>query len=149
KGLRWEVVQAKDTIDPNSAHYNQKSHLAKTIRFDENGQFAWGDLPPGGEGACAHSNKNMTCISCHSSWNPSCYGCHLPQKANKKAPALHNEGDVSRNYINYNWQTLRDDVFMIGRDGVVTGNRINPTRSSCAVHVGSYNLNRESIYYQQ
>ena len=64
-------------------------------------------------------------------------------------PSLHNEGDVSRNYVSYNFQTLRDDVFMLARDGHVTGNRVNPARSSCAIHVGSYNQNRESIYVQQ
>jgi hypothetical protein len=64
-------------------------------------------------------------------------------------PALHNEGDVSRNYVSYNFQTLRDDVFMLARDGDVTANRIGPARSSCAVHVGSYNALRESIYVQQ
>ena len=98
---------------------------------------------------CAHQNEQMSCIACHSSWNPSCFGCHLPQKANKKMPNLHNEGDVSRNYVAYNFQTLRDDVFMLARDGNVTGNRIGPARSSCAIHVGSYNANRESIYVQQ
>jgi hypothetical protein len=64
-------------------------------------------------------------------------------------PQLHNEGDVTRNYVSYNFQTLRDDVFMLARDGDVTGNRIGPARSSCAIHVGSYNANRESIYVQQ
>ncbi len=38
---------------------------------------------------------------------------------------------------------------MLARDGNVTGNRIGPARSSCAIHVGSYNGNRESIYVQQ
>src|SRR5438067_1276663 len=89
------------------------------------------------------------CIACHSSWNPSCFGCHLLQKANRKLPALHNEGDVTRNLVNYNFQTLRDDVYMLGRDGLVTGNRIGPARSSCAIHVSSYNNNREDIYHQQ
>jgi hypothetical protein len=147
--LAWEVVQTVDTIDPASEHYNEKSHLAKTARFDSSGQIVWGSLPPGGESACAHSSKNMTCIACHSSWNPSCFGCHLPQKANKKMPALHNEGEISRNYVSYNFQTLRDDVFMLARDGDVTGNRIGPARSSCAIHVGSYNTLREAIYVQQ
>jgi hypothetical protein len=64
-------------------------------------------------------------------------------------PALHNEGDVARNYVSYNFQTLRDDVFMLARDGDVTGNRIGPARSSCAIHVGSYNALREAIYVQQ
>ena len=91
----------------------------------------------------------MSCIACHSAWNPSCFGCHLPQRANKKMPQLHNEGDVTRNYVSYNFQTLRDDVFMLARDGNATANRIGPARSSCAIHVGSYNANRESIYVQQ
>ncbi len=38
---------------------------------------------------------------------------------------------------------------MLAHDGDVTGNRIGPARSSCAIHVGSYNANRESIYVQQ
>ncbi len=152
--LSWEVVQTVDTLDPTSRHYNEKSRLAKTVRFEADGRMAWGDLPRGPDGkasedACAHADSNMSCIACHSSWNPSCYGCHLPQKANMKMPELHNAGDVSRNYVSYNFQTLREDVFMLARDGDVTRNRINPARSSCAIHVGSYNANRESIYVQQ
>jgi hypothetical protein len=149
--LTWEIVQTKDTIDSKSPHYNAKSALAKTVRF-EGDRMVWGDVPGGGKKgdcACAHSNANMTCAACHSSWNPSCYGCHLPQKANVKSPQTHNEGDVTRNYVAYNFQTLRDEVFMLARDGLVTGNKINPARSSCAIHVGSYNANRESIYVQQ
>ena len=38
---------------------------------------------------------------------------------------------------------------MLARDGNATGNRIGPARSSCAIHVGSYNANREAIYVQQ
>ncbi len=144
KDLRWEVVQTKDTIDKNHPRYNAKAALAKTVRF-EGDALAWGDSPE----KCAHQNKNMHCIACHSSWNPSCYGCHLPQKANQKAPMLHGDGEVTRNYTAYNFQTLRDDVYMLARDGDVTGNRIGPARSSCAIHVGSYNNNRESIYVQQ
>jgi hypothetical protein len=111
--------------------------------------MVWGDLPPEGEKGCAHANCNMSCIACHSSWNTSCYGCHLPQKVNLKMPALHNEGDVTRNYISYGLQTLREDVFMLAHDGDATGNRIGPARSSCAIHVSSYNQNREEIYTQQ
>ena len=33
--LAWEVVQTADTIDPRAKHYNEKSQLAKTVRFDE------------------------------------------------------------------------------------------------------------------
>jgi hypothetical protein len=146
--LEWEITQTIDTINPASKHYNERARLAKTVRF-EGDELVWGDIPPGGEDRMAHCNKQMSCIACHSSWNPSCFGCHLPQRANKKMPQLHNEGDVTRNYVSYNFQTLRDDVFMLARDGDVTGNRIGPARSSCAIHVGSYNANRESIYVQQ
>ncbi len=147
-GLRWRCVQTADTTIPGDRDYNQKSHIAKTVRF-ENGEIVWGDLPGGDDERCAHANSEMSCIACHSSWNPSCYGCHLPQKANMKMPELHNGGDVSRNYISYNWQTLRDDVFMLGRDGDVTGNRINPSRSSCAIHVSSSDAQRQGIYVLQ
>jgi hypothetical protein len=148
RDLSWEITQVADTIDPRSDHYNQRAHLAKTVRF-ENDKMVWGNLPSGGENACAHASPKMSCIACHSSWNPSCFGCHLPQRANRKMPQLHNEGDITRNYVSYNFQTLRDDVFMLARDGNATANRIGPARSSCAVHVGSYNVNRESIYVQQ
>jgi hypothetical protein len=151
--LTWEIVQTCDTINPNSEHYSDKAALAKTVRW-EGDKLVWGNVPKQtkegvDDSGCAHSNKNMTCITCHSSWNPSCYGCHLPQRANIKMPQLHNEGDVTRNYTAYNWQTLRDDVFMLARDGDTTGNRINPSRSSCAIHVSSFNNLREQIYVQQ
>ncbi|MGL5097860.1 MAG: hypothetical protein ACRDD1_19900, partial [Planctomycetia bacterium] len=149
--LTWESTQVADTIDPTNrnGHFNAKSALAKTVRFNEENKLVWGSLPESGTKTCAHRNEAMTCITCHSAWNPTCIGCHLPQKANKKLPSLHNEGDVSRNFVSYNFQTLRDDVYMIAKDGDATGNRINPARSSCAVHVGSYNANRESIYTLQ
>ena len=142
--------RSTDTIDPGASRTTtSKSHLAKTVRFERRRQDRLGRRARGERKRCAHANENMSCIACHSSWNPSCFGCHLPQKANMKMPSLHNEGDVTRNYVAYNFQTLRDDVFMLARDGNVTGNRIGPARSSCAIHVGSYNDNRESIYVQQ
>ncbi len=155
--LSWRVTQTLDTITPSHPDYNALSALSKTVRFDvKDGKydFAWGDIPLGENGKpddkkCAHAIHNMNCITCHSAWNPSCFGCHLPQKANMKKPDLHNEGDMSRNYTAYCFQTLRDDVYMIARDGNTTGNRINPVRSACAIHVSSYNSQRESIYYQQ
>ncbi|HMC09772.1 MAG TPA: hypothetical protein VKH44_00720, partial [Pirellulaceae bacterium] len=151
-GKEWEVKQTANTIRPDHADYNAKSHAAKTVRWDA-GSLLWGGQPDpderiGGQ-QCTHQNRNMSCIACHSSWNQSCFGCHLPQRANKKEPNLHNEGDLSKNLVSYNFQTLRDDVYMLARDGLVTGNRIGPARSSCAIHVSSYNNNRENIYHQQ
>jgi hypothetical protein len=144
---QWEVPQVIDTVTPGHPRYNQKSHLAKTVRFEQD-KLVWGQRPDR-PSDCAHDNGKMSCVACHSSWNTSCYGCHLPQRANMKMPSLHNEGDISRNYVSYNFQTLRDEVYMLAKDGTVTGNRIMPSRSACAIHVGSYNQNRESIYVQQ
>ncbi|MFO0871174.1 MAG: hypothetical protein U0935_19800 [Pirellulales bacterium] len=164
EGREWRIVQTKDSIDPARSEYNPRSHQAKTVRWELNSreelQLVWGGRVAGEAGLgtgrehvagvkCAHQSDNISCIACHSAWNPSCFGCHLPQKANRKMPNLHNEGDVSRNRTAYNFQTLRDDVFMLARDGNVTGQRVNPARSSCAIHVTSYNNNRESIYGQQ
>ncbi len=64
-------------------------------------------------------------------------------------PNRHNEGGNTRNFTQYNFQVLRDDIFMLGRDGTVTGNRVAPVRSSSAVLVSSQNQNREWIYSQQ
>ncbi|MCC6510215.1 MAG: hypothetical protein IT423_14005 [Pirellulaceae bacterium] len=147
--LTWEITQTADTVRPDNPNYNPRSHAAKSARLGADGKVEWGGTTQADFDNCRHSDKNMSCISCHSSWNPSCFGCHLPQKANIKSPELHNMGDVSRNRTSYNFQTLRDDVFMLARDGDVTGNRIGPARSSCAIHVSSYNSNRESIYAQQ
>jgi len=69
--------------------------------------------------------------------------------ANQRMPMLHNEGLTTRNYTSYNFQILRDDIYMLGVDGTVTGNRIAPVRSACAVLVSSQNADRDWGYYQQ
>ena len=91
----------------------------------------------------------MTCYACHTSWTPTCFGCHLQMTANAKRPMLHNEGLMTKNYTSYNFQVLRDDAYFLGVDGTVTGHRIAPARSSCAVLVSSQNANREWLYYTQ
>jgi hypothetical protein len=141
----WEVVQVVDTITPGNPHYNEKSRLAKTIQKDGT---TWGSVP-GDESTLAHSNERMTCYACHTSWTTSCFGCHLPMSANRKLPMLHNEGQTTRNYTAYNFEVLRDDIYMLGVDGTVTKHRIAPTRSTCAVVVSSQNANRDWIYYMQ
>jgi Zn finger protein HypA/HybF involved in hydrogenase expression len=146
QGKVWEVVQVMDSITPGNSHYNEKARLAKTILKDGK---TWG-AAPADESKLAHANSRMTCYTCHLSWTPSCFGCHLKQQANQKRPMLHNEGEADlRNWTSYNFQTLRDDVFMLGRDGAVTGRRFAPVRSACAVVVSSQNANREWIYSQQ
>jgi hypothetical protein len=148
QGRWWRVKQTADTINPNAPHpedYSLKSRYAKTMRTDN---ATWGDVPADDK-QLAHRDSNMTCFACHSSWMTSCFGCHLSMQANRKMPNRHNEGGDTRNFTTYNYQVLRDDVFMLGRDGTVTGNRIAPVRSSSAVLVSSQNQNREWIYSQQ
>ena len=145
KDEQWEVVQVIDSITPGNAHYSEKSRLAKTIQKDGN---TWGSAE-GDQSQLAHPNNRMTCYACHSSWAPSCYGCHLSMTANQKMPMLHNEGLTTRNWTSYDFQVLRDDVFSLAIDGTVTGHRVAPVRSACAVLVSSQNNNRDWIYYQQ
>lgn len=141
----WEIVQVTDSITPGNPHYNEKSRLAKTILKD-GATLGDGDTE---ESRLAHSNERMTCYACHTSWTTSCFGCHLPMKANAKTPMLHSEGLTTRNYTNYNFEVLRDDVYMLGVDSTVLKHRIAPTRSTCAVVVSSQNANRDWIYNTQ
>jgi hypothetical protein len=141
----WEVVQVLDTITPGNEHYNQKSAWAKTIRPDGK---SWGDVPADAT-KLAHANSRMTCYACHTSWIPNCFGCHLSMMANQRKPMLHNEGLTTRNWTGYDFQVLRDDGFMLGIDGTVTGHRVAPVRSSCAIVVSSQNQNRDWLYYMQ
>jgi hypothetical protein len=144
EGKEWEIVQVADSIDPASAHYNEKSRLAKTLQKDG---LTWGS--PASNDKLAHSNASMTCYSCHSSWMTSCSGCHLSMSSNNRKPMLHNEGDLSRNWTSYNFQVLRDDMYMLGIDGSVTGHRVAPARSSSAIVVSSQTGNREYVYQTQ
>ena len=140
----WEIKQVFDTIRPGNPNYNEKARLAKTMQTDGK---TWGVAT--GDQSLAHSNQKMTCYSCHSAWLPTCFGCHLQQTANERTPMLHNEGLKTRNYISYNFQILRDDLYMLGIDGTVTGHRVAPIRSACAVLVSSQNADRDWSYYQQ
>jgi hypothetical protein len=143
KGLQWEIPQVLDSVTVGSPRYNEKSAWAKLVQRDGR---TWG---AGGSDQLAHKDERMTCYTCHASWVTSCFGCHLSQRANEKRPMLHNEGIDTRNWTSYNFQVLRDDVFMLGIDGTVTGNRVAPVRSSSAVVVSSEDLNRQKVYFQQ
>jgi hypothetical protein len=145
KNQQWEVVQVIDSITPGNAHYSEKSRLAKTIQKDG---VTWGSANADSS-QLAHQNSRMTCYACHTSWAPTCYGCHLSMSANQKMPMLHNEGLTTRNWTSYNFQVLRDDVYSLAIDGTVTGHRVAPVRSACAVLVSSQNNDRDWIYYQQ
>ncbi|HEX9759367.1 MAG TPA: hypothetical protein VGA40_00530 [Candidatus Acidoferrales bacterium] len=145
EGKHWELVQVRDTVTPGHPRYNEQSSYAKTIRRDG---ATWGSAPES-HAQLAHSNEKMTCYSCHTSWTTSCFGCHLSMTANNKMPMQHTEGLTTRNWTSYNFQVLRDDVYMLGKDGSVTGNRTAPVRSACAILVSSQNQNREWLYYAQ
>ena len=141
----WEIVQTVDTITRGNLHFNAKSLRAKLINKDG----VVPAYPSDGDATLAHANSSMTCYACHTSWTPTCFGCHLQMTANARKPMLHNEGLLTKNYTSYNFQVLRDDIYMLGVDGTVTGHRIAPARSSCAVLVSSQNANREWLYYTQ
>src|SRR5713226_5235198 len=143
--VEWEVVQTKDTITPGNSHFSMKSLRAKLM----NKEGAAFSQIPADDSQLAHANSSMTCYACHTSWTPNCFGCHLSMTANQKRPMLHNEGLMTRNYTSYNFQVLRDDAYFLGVDGTVTGHRVAPARSSCAVLVSSQNANREWLYYEQ
>lgn len=159
KGLIWSIPQVKDSIDPANEGkkyfegdekrerpvYNPESRYSKTIQRDNR---TWGSVPAD-EAQLAHTNDKMTCQACHTSWTTSCFGCHLPMQANERKDIRHWEGGQSRNWTQYNWQTLRDASYFLGKDGTVTGNRVSPIRSACAIIVGSQNQNREWLYSQQ
>jgi hypothetical protein len=163
-GLTWEVKQtATDGITRSNwkdskTERDRQSVWAHSVRRDGK---TWGAIPSADDlkkqspqMQLAHSESNMSCYACHTSWNTSCFGCHLPMKANKRKENLHNEGHITRNYTNYNFQTLRDDVYMLGKDGTVpsggvAGGQTVPVRSACAVLVGSQDANRNWLYEQQ
>jgi hypothetical protein len=141
----WEIVQTIDSITPGNVHFSEKSLRAKLMNKD--GSVS--SQMPSDDASLAHANSSMTCYSCHTSWTPTCFGCHLQMTANARKPMLHNEGLLTKNYTSYNFQVLRDDIYMLGVDGTVTGHRIAPARSSCAVLVSSQNANRDWLYYTQ
>jgi hypothetical protein len=141
----WEIVQTADSVTPGNVHFSMKSFRAKLMTTD--GTVA--QQMPQDDEHLAHANSSMTCYSCHTSWTPTCFGCHLQMTANARKPMLHNEGLTTRNYTSYNFQVLRDDIYMLGVDGTVTGHRIAPARSSCAILVSSQNANRDWLYYTQ
>ena len=143
RNLSWRVPQVRDTVDPSHPSYNARAAFAKTIQRDNR---TWGAAA---SSTLAHNDERMSCTTCHSSWVTSCFGCHLSQTANQKRDALHNRVESTRNWTSYNFQVLRDDVYMLGKDGTAAGGRISPVRSSSAVVVSSQDLNRQNIYLQQ
>ena len=141
----WEVVQVLDTITPGNPHYSEKSRVAKTHAE------GWHRLG-------ARRRRRIRARPCQQPHDllhvplivdhqllrlPSSHG------RERKAPMLHNEGLTTRNYTSYNFEVLRDDIYMLGVDGTVTNHRIAPTRSTCAVVVSSQNANRDWLYYTQ
>ena len=151
-GVRWEIPQTMDTVDPTSSHYNAKS-APTPKRSSDAMEWNWGDVLARRRNARASSRseqcRKITCQVCHSSWATSCFGCHLPMKANQRVALNKYEGTTTRNFTSYNPQVVRDDVFMLGLDGTVKSNRLAVLRSSSAIIVGSQNSNREWVYSQQ
>ena len=145
-GQQWRVHLVKDSVDPKSPDYNERSARAKLMSRDTHTQ-EWGLQVPGNQRA--HGTKDIECYTCHTSWTTSCGGCHLPTEANWKTPSHRYEGGDTRVVATYNPQVARDDMFMLGRRGSTDGGRIAPIRSSSALVVSQTNINREKTYIQQ
>ena len=145
-GLEWTMSLVKDTADPLSPAYNAKATRAHAMSKDTK-NLAWGkDVAKENR---AHSEDTMVCYTCHSSWTTSCGGCHLPIQANWRAESHRYEGGFTRNYATYNPQVARDDMYFLGKHGVIKNYKIAPVRSSSALVLSSQNVNRERIYIQQ
>ncbi len=155
-GLEWRVKQVRDSVDPASRDYNEKSARAKTLRRFRGNEASpkWGDLGelvnvnnPSSE--LAHDNDKMSCFACHSSWITGCGGCHLPIKANWKKESNHYDGKTTRNWASYNPQVARDEMYQLGLHGPAKKGKIVPVRSSSALVLSSEDINRQKIYIQQ
>ena len=156
----WVVPQTSSTTQldfkvndaDNDAEAKRRGDIARYAHTVRRTGY-WGTLPKedekGSRWELAHSSDRVSCYACHSSWNTSCFGCHLPQRANQEKQMLHNEGIFTRNYTNYNYQTLRNDIYMLGVDATAKQHKIVPVRSACAVVVSSQNANRAWSYSQQ
>ncbi len=145
-GLEWEMSLVKNTVDPNSPHYNAKAARAKLMSKDTATQ-AWG--PGVAPQDLAHKDEEMACFTCHLSWTTSCGGCHLPIEANWKTPLHRYEGGETRNYATYNPQVAREDMFQLGKHGPDKDGQVAPFASRSALVLSSTNINRERLYIQQ
>jgi len=145
-GLEWEMSLVKDSVNPESGHYNAKSARAKLMSTDKD-DFHFGlDVKPEQR---AHNDEEIECYTCHTSWTTACGGCHLPIEANWKTERHHYEGGETRNFATYNPQVARNEIFMLGKRGPGHEGKIAPTRSTSALVLSSTNSNRERIYIQQ
>ena len=147
--LEWRVHLVKDSVDPASPDFNEKSARAKLMSKSgaDDGGFAFG--PGIARADRAHDDSRMACFTCHLSWTTSCGGCHLPIEANWKSTMNHYEGEQTRNFATYNPQVARDEMFQLGRHMTTKGAEITPVRSTSALVLSSTNINRERIYVQQ
>jgi len=163
--IEWPVPQTKETADPASAWSKSqgtpskdgaledraaRARYAHTIREDGK---TWGSIPEESESRpgmrLAHANSRMSCYTCHSSWTTTALAVTFRCRPTAARRCLHNEGAVTRNYTNYNYQTLRDDLYMLGIDSTGKDHKIVPIRSACAVLVSSQDANRQWLYEQQ
>jgi hypothetical protein len=121
RDLKWPVPQLVTLDDPDSKVSNPAYEAAVYAHTIQKEGETWSKINVSDD-ELAHPLKDMSCHTCHSSWvMPSCFGCHLPMKAKMRRQILHCDGDITRNWASYDYQTLRDDVFMIVRDGGPSG----------------------------
>jgi len=125
----WEIGSDIDSITPGNVHFSEKSFRAKLIKKDGSVSRKCGRRK-----FTAHANSSMTATPAILRGRPP-VRCHLQMTANARQAHAAQQGLLTKNYTSYNFQVLRDDIYMLGVDGTVTGHRIAPARSSCAVLV--------------
>jgi len=155
-GLEWAVKQVRDSVDPKSPQYNERSARAKLelkFKSDEKdpGIATLDEIDKSKDlsKSLAHPDSKMSCFTCHTSWTTACAGCHLPIQANWKQSSKHYDGKTSRNWASYNPQVARDEMFQLGLHGPAKDGKIVPVRSSSALILSSTDINRQKIYVQQ
>ena len=100
-----------DSITPGNPHYNEKSRLAKTMQKDGS-HLGQRDRRFVAAGARQQPDDLLRL--------PQLVGAdvlRLPSfddRRIRRMPMLHNEGLITRNWTSYNFQVLRDDVYMPG-----------------------------------
>ena len=79
----------------------------------------------------------MSCYACHTRGTRAASAATSRSGPTSASRCSTTKGITTRNYTNYNYQTLRDDVYMLGVDSTVKDHKIVPIRSACAVLVSS------------
>ena len=118
EGVEWEVPQVVDTRHARATRTTTRRRAcAKTMQTDGT---TWGDARRRRHEARPRQQQDDLLHLPLRRGRRAASAATSRMKANEKKPILHNEGGDSRNWTTYNFQTLRDDIFILAKDGTVT-----------------------------